>query len=190
MLRSRVVRQSPPRRGLLIAAVLPALVPIASLVAAQQPSLHFDVPTDWLKVETSAPTRLAQFTQPRVDRDAEDAECIVYFFGGEGGTVEANLERWTNQMLQPDDRQSADVATTTSYEVAGMQVTVLDVPGIYAAEVTPGSKMRYYKRGFRLRAAVVESPDGPFFFKLTGPDRTVSQWEPSFTALIESVRFE
>ena len=82
------------------------------------------------------------------------------------------------------------MATTTSYEVAGMQVTVLDVPGIFAAEVQPGSKMRYYKRGFRLKAAVVESPDGPFFFKLTGPDRTVVRWEPSFTTLIDSVRFE
>jgi hypothetical protein len=134
--------------------------------------------------------RMAQFELPRVSGDPEDAECVVYYFGGEGGTVEANLERWTNQMVQPDDRPSADVATTTSYEVAGMQVTVLDVPGTFAAQVHPGSKMRFYKRGFRLKAAVVETPDGPFFFKLTGPNRTVTRWDPTFAALIDSVRFE
>lgn len=167
------------------------LVPIfMTSLAAAQPSLQFDVPKDWLRIEPTSPMRLAQFALPRVDGDPEDAECVVYHFGGEGGTVEANLERWTNQMLQPDGRGSVEVATTTSYEVAGLQVTVLDVPGTFAAEVRPGSKMRYYKRGFRLRAAVVESPEGPFFFKLTGPDRTVTRWEPTFTALIDSVRFE
>ena len=159
-------------------------------IGAQEPSLQFDAPTDWIERQPTSPMRVAQFDLPRADRDLEDAELVVFYFGGEGGSVELNLERWTNQMLQPDDRPSADVATTTSFEVSNMMVTVLDVPGIYAAEVHPGSKMRYYKRGFRLHAAVVESPAGPFFFKLTGPDRTVTRWEPRFTALLESVRFE
>ena len=189
VLRSGIVRRhlvlvSP--LGLTITAVLLSL----ALPANAQPSLQFDVPPDWLRIEPTSPMRMAQFALPRVDGDPEDGECVVYYFGGEGGTVEANLERWTNQMVQPDDRTSAEAATTTSYEVAGMQVTVLDVPGIFAAEVQPGSKMRYYKRGFRLKAAVVESPDGPFFFKVTGPDRTVTRWEPTFSALIDSLRFE
>ena len=162
----------------------------ATLMSAQPPVLQFDAPRDWIKRETSSPMRVAQFDLPRVENDTEDAELIVYYFGGGGGSVELNLERWTNQMLQPDDRPSADVATTTSFEVSNMLVTVLDVPGIFAAGVHPGSKMRYYKRGFRLKAAVVESPAGPFFFKLTGPDRTVTRWESTFAALLESVRFE
>ena len=171
------------------------LVAVASLVcaipaSAQGPTLQFDAPRDWIARQTESPMRLAQFDLPREGNDPEDAELVVYYFGGEGGTVELNLDRWTNQMLQPDDRPSADVATTTSFEVSSMLVTVLDVPGIYAAEVHPGSKMRYYKRGFRLMAAVVESPAGPFFFKLTGPNRTVTRWEPTFAALLESVRFE
>ena len=136
------------------------------------------------------PPRLAQFNLPRIEGDTEDAELVVFYFGVEGGTLEANLERWTNQMLQPDDRPSVEVATTTSFEVSNMLVTVLDVPGIFAAEVQPGSKMRYYKRGFRLKAAVVESPVGPFFFKVTGPDRTVTHWDPTFATFLESVRFE
>ena len=155
-----------------------------------QPSLQFDAPEEWTRQPTSSPPRLAQFELPRIEGDTEDAELVVFYFGGEGGTLEANLERWTNQMLQPGDRPSAEVASTTSFEVSNMLITVLDVPGIFAAEVQPGSKMRYYKRGFRLKAAVVESPVGPFFFKVTGPDRTVTRWNPTFTTLLESVRFE
>lgn len=163
---------------------------LAAAAAGAQATLRYDAPAGWIAVEPSSPVRVAQFLLPRAGDDAEDAECAVFYFGGEGGGVEANLDRWTNQMLQPDDSPSADVATTTSFEVAGMPVTVLDVPGIYAAEVVPGSKMRYYKRDFRLKAAVVESPDGPYFFKLTGPSRTVVRWEADFNALLDSVRLE
>ena len=84
----------------------------------------------------------------------------------------------------------SDVATTTNFDVAGMSVTVLDVPGIYSAEVQPGSGMRYYKRGFRLKAAVVETSIGPYFFKLTGPGRTVTERESEFNALLSSVNFQ
>ena len=182
---------SGPQRGVARAAsaalllVLPAAAP-----AGAQTGLRFAPPAAWIAAEPSSPMRIAQFQLPRVEEDPEDAECVVFYFGGAGGSVEANLDRWTNQMLQPDDSPSVDVATTTGFEVAGMPVTVLDVPGIFAAEVRPGSRMRYYKRDYRLKAAVVESPEGPYFFKLTGPSRTVRRWEADFNALINSVRFE
>ena len=174
-------------------ATLVVLATLASLgggVAAQEGSLAFDPPNEWIVEPVSSPMRLAQFTLPRAEGDSEDAELTVFYFGGGGGTVEANLERWTNQMLQPDDSPSADVATTTSFMVGEIAVTLLDVPGIYAAEVTPGSRMRYYKRGYRLKASVVETPAGPYFFRLTGPEQTVRTWDDRFIALLESLRIE
>ncbi len=158
--------------------------------AAQSGALVFDPPDDWISHAASSPMRVAQFTLPKAQADIEDAELIVFYFGGAGGSVEANLERWTNQMLQPDGSSSAEVATTTSFMVGELAVTVLDVPGIYAAEVRPGSGMRYHKPGFRLKAAVVETPAGPYFFRLTGPEQTVRTWDDGFTSLLESVRLE
>lgn len=166
------------------------LMGVLPLPILAQPTLRFDTPPNWIDVEPASPLRLAQFILPRSGGDPEDAEFAVFFFGGEGGAVEANLERWTNQMIQPDGRPSADVATTTRFDVGDLEVTVLDVPGIYGAEVQPGSGMRYFKREFHLKAAVVETPGGPYFFKLTGPRRTVSQWDASFTRLLETVAYE
>ena len=157
---------------------------------AQEPALRFDPPPEWIRVQPSSPMRLAQFTLPKTGVDPEDADLVIFYFGGGGGTVEANLERWTNQMLQPDGRPSADIATTTAFTVGDLAVTLLDVPGTYAAEVRPGSGMRYHKPDFRLQAAVVETPAGPFFFRLTGPAPTVAAWGEQFTALLESLRFE
>ena len=153
-------------------------------------TLDFEPPDDWIVEDVASPMRVAQFVLPKADGDAEDASLVVYFFGGAGGSVEANLERWTNQMLQPDGRPSTDVATTTSFLVDELTVTTLDVPGTFSAEVRPGSGMRYHKPDFRLKAAVIDTPNGPYFFKLTGPNLTVLRWNDQFATFIETVSFQ
>ena len=175
--------------GIKWSKVVAVLVAMSVTLAAQR-TLRFDAPVDWVRADTGSEFRVVQFGLPRAEGDPEDAELVLYYFGGSGGTVAANLERWTNQMVQPDGRQSAEVATTTGFEVSTLPVTVLDVPGIYSAEVQPGSGMHYFKRGFRLKAAVVETPEGPYFFKLIGPSRTVATWDSKFTTLLQSITFE
>ena len=176
--------------ALTIATAVSLAVLLIVPVRAQEPTLTFDPPPEWISVQVSSPMRAARFILPKTAGDVEDADLTVFYFGGDGGTVEANLERWTGQMLQPDGRRSADVATTTTFTAGDLPVTTLDVPGIYAAEVRPGSGMRYHKPEFRLKAAVVETPAGPYFFKLTGPARTVEAWDERFVSLLESVRVE
>lgn len=180
------------RSGVLVttAAAVCLAVLTAPVGRAQEPVLAFDPPAEWIAVEVSSPMRVAEFILPKSAGDIEDAELAIFYFGGGGGTVEANLERWTGQMLQPDGRSSANVATTATFEAGDLSVTTLDVPGIYAAEVRPGSGMRYHKPGFRLQAAVVETPAGPYFFRLTGPEGTVEAWSDAFLAVLESVRLE
>ena len=171
---------------------LMAAVSIASAMyvgLAQEGQLVFTPPSEWTTETVSSPMRVAQFTLQRSAGDIEDAELVVFYFGGSGGSVEANLQRWTEQMVQPDGRSSEEVATTTSFMVDELPVTLLDVPGTYAATVQPGSRMRHHKPAFRLKAAVIETPAGPYFFKLVGPDRTVLAWDNEFTAFLESVRF-
>ena len=70
---------------------------------------------------------------------------MIFYFGGEGGTIAANLDRWISQMEQPDGRPSHEVAISTTFEANGLPVTVLDVPGTFVAPVRPGSSMRYNK---------------------------------------------
>ena len=114
----------------------------------------------------------------------------MYYFADDAVTVEATLESWTNQMLQPDRRPPSEMTSTTSFDVANLSVTVLDVPGSYSVEVQPNSGMHYYKRDFRLKAAVVETTEGPYFFKLTGPSQTVADSEVEFNALLANLSFQ
>ena len=93
-------------------------------------------------------------------------------------------------MEQPDGRSSFEAASTTGFEAGGLPVTLLEVPGTYVAAVRPGASERLDKPGFRLMAAVIETPAGPYFFKLVGPDRTIGRWDETFTAFLRSVRVE
>ena len=149
------------------------------------------MPRGWVPKAPSSQMRVAEFVLPKADGDAEDATLTVYFFGGTGGTVQANLDRWIGQMSQPDGRPSKDVARTSAMtSTAGVKMTLVDVPGTYIAEVTPGSTERFNKPGFRLRAGVVESTGGPYYVKLTGPAKTVDKWDASYTAFLKSISVE
>jgi len=61
----------------------------------------------------------------------QDAECIVYFFGeGQGGSVQANLDRWQGQFSQ--NGKSAD-AKITKRTVHGVAMTTIDLAGTWTA---------------------------------------------------------
>src|SRR5688572_10571044 len=127
----------------------------------------------WISCPASSSMRVAEFVLLKAIGDTEDGEVVIYFFGGQGGSVEANLDRWMSQMAQSDGRPSREVAKSIVMTVNGLKVTILDVTGRYIAEITPGSNERHNKQNFRLIAAVAETPKGPYFLKATGPAKTI-----------------
>ena len=166
-----------------------AIVMMTAALSAQG-GLGFDGSKEWVTQPSPSSMRVAQYSVPRATGDAEDAELIVYYFGGSGGSVEANLDRWLGQMEQPDGRPSKAVAKTSALDANGLKITVLDVSGRYVAEMTPGSPQRHNKPGFRMKAAVIETAKGPYFVKLTGPAKTVERWDASFAGFLKSARFK
>lgn len=135
--------------------------------------------------------RVGQFTLPHADDDADDAELVVYYFGqGGGGGVEANIDRWVGQMQQSDGKPSSTVAKRETRHVNGLTVSLLDVSGTYIAETAPGAGTHHNNSGYRLRAGVVETSAGPYYIKLTGPQRTVAKWDQAFNTFIASMRMK
>lgn len=157
---------------------------LLALLPAQTGMLSFTKPTAWTDRPAASSMRVAEFVVPKVQGDAEDAEVIVYYFGGSGGSVEANLQRWTSQF------QSGKDPVKTTSTVNGLKLTSLDVSGTYVAEVRPGSTDRHNKPGFRMRATVVETPKGPYFIKLTGPAATVDKAGAAFDQFLQSLAFK
>lgn len=151
-------------------------------------SLAYSAPAAWHTRPPASTMRVAEFVIPKTDADTEDAELIVYYFGpGGGGGAEANIQRWIGQMQQPGG-QAADARRETRV-IHGLKVSMVDVSGTYVAEMSPGATQHYDKPGFRLRAAVVETPHGSYYIKMTGPAKTMAAAGPAYQKFIESLHF-
>jgi len=151
--------------------------------------LKFKIPDGWTSETPSSGMRVAQYQLPATEGDTEAASLVVFYFGaGQGGSVEANLDRWMGQIQQPNGGSSKDKAKTESLTVNGMNVTLLDVTGAYAGG-DMGRAPAQARGNYRMRAGVIESPKGAYFVKLVGPEKTVGKWDDSFMAFIKSAEF-
>lgn len=167
-----------------------ATVTMSVAAQAQAPGrLAYTPAPAWKPVAVTSMMRVGEFALPKAGADQEDASLIVYFFGGTGGTVQANIDRWLGHITQPDGRPTKEVATITRRLINGLSVSEFDATGTYVAEVSPGSPERHNKPGFRLRAAVVETPRGPYFVRVVGPSATVAKWAPEIEAFFQSLTF-
>jgi hypothetical protein len=136
------------------------------LLAESAAGLHWTAPPEW-KNEGSRPMRAATYI-------VDDAECVVYFFGpGQGGTVEANIDRWKGQ-FKPSD------AKVNHRTVHGLPVTTIDASGEYSGMGGPMAAAPTTKSGYRLLGAIVEGPGGNLFIKFTGPIKTVAANQQKF----------
>ncbi|HXY38787.1 MAG TPA: hypothetical protein VEQ10_03910 [Vicinamibacteria bacterium] len=172
------------------AAAVAALAVPALAFAAPPPApartegaggIEWKVPAGWTAGGGSA-MRVATYTVPAA-KGSEAGECAVFFFGtGQGGSVEANVERWARQF------EGTPRPERTTSTVVGLPVTRVQLAGTYLAPGGPMMQSTGKKAGYRLAGAITEAPQGNVFFKLTGPAPTVAAALPAFDALIASIR--
>ena len=152
------------------------------LAAESGAGIKWTVPSNW-KSEAQRPMRLATYTIAPAAGDADAGECGVYYFGqGQGGSVQANMDRWIGQF------QSKEAPKRGERTVHGLKVTTIDVSGAYSGMGGPMAKSAAApKANYRLLGAIVEGPQGSVFFKFTGPAKTVAQNQAAFEQLMASL---
>ena len=117
-----------------------------------------------------------------------DSECVVYFFGqGQGGSVEANLARWSGQFTVKGQPARS---RTTKKTVNGLTVTTIDVTGTYEATGGMATTPQEPKSDTRMLAAIIEGPGGNIFIKFTGPAKTLAENSAKFDSLVGNFRKE
>jgi hypothetical protein len=164
-------------------AVAAAFLGAMALAAADSGGgVRWTAPAGW-KAEAARPMRLATYSPPG------GGECGVYYFGqGQGGSVEANLNRWIGQFTGPDGKPARAAAKIKHRTVNGLNVTTVDVAGQYTGMGGPSIQSSAPVNGYRLLGAIVEGPQGAVFFKFTGPAKAVAANERAFEEMIQSLR--
>lgn len=104
-----------------------------------------------------------------------------YHFGkGQGGGVEANIERWKRQF------QNGEAKVTPEEKAFGEQkVTIVTMTGTYMV----GPMMSRQKKAtpdYMLLGAVIPHPSGDVFLKMTGTAADLKKVKADFDALVAS----
>ncbi len=142
-------------------------------------AITWDLPASWTSATPSSSMRMAQATIPGA---AGSGEMAVFFFGpGGGGGVEQNLQRWADQMEGPGE------PVREGFETGGYKISMIEKSGTLQPSMM-GSGPTTAQPNSKLLAAVVEGEGGPWFFKLTGPDATISAERAAFITMLRSIR--
>ena len=160
------------------------LVPPEPGAGSGETGMTWTVPAGWTSETPSFPTRKAQY---RIEGPGGAAECYVSYFGpGQGGDAASNVERWASQFSSPDGKGAAERKTSTR-EVGNLQVLTVEVRGTYVVSSMMGPPGPP-KPGYMLLGAIAEGPDANWFFKLTGPEKTVESQRVGFDTMLGSLR--
>jgi hypothetical protein len=172
------------------AADLPKTTASAADSALGQPlpakggELAMTPPTGWKVEQPTSSMRRAQLRLPSATTGIDDGELVVFFFPGQGGSVDANIDRWAREWTVPGGDPLAALKRSTR-TVNGLVVHHVDLVGEWSGGMnTKGGK----RAGWRLLAAIVETANGPWFLKLVGPEATLAHWEPSWQAFVDGLK--
>jgi len=157
-------------------------------VTAAAAGIEFQAPDGWIQEAPSSSMRVSQYRIPGVEGDNADSEMAVFHFGGSGGSVQANVDRWVGQFTTAEGGPVSDQARISERSGNGVEITIVDVSGTYNESGGPMMAQTAARPGYRMLAAVVEGAGGPWFFKLTGPENTVNQSKQDFDFLLDSLQ--
>ena len=178
-----------PFRAGVSVAIAAAVLLIAGADDATQPieagELKLTVPASWKKEAPKSAMRKAQLKVAPVAGDTEPAELVLFVFPNGAGTVEANIDRWEAQFVGAGGAKPK--ASVEKVKGANVDVTRVEVSGRYVAAVMPGGSDKVDKADHRLLGAIVETPQAGYYFKMTGPDKTMKAASAGFDAMIKSI---
>jgi hypothetical protein len=144
-------------------------------------------PPAWQSRPPTSSMRVAEFALPGATGETDPSEVIVFFFGpGQGGSVEANLNRWSAQFTkadgshpEPSIQKLSDTAFTT---------TIVEFRGNYARGIGMGGTPDEAMPDQILLAAVVETPGGNLYIQAHGPAASIEAQRDAFRTFVSGIR--
>jgi hypothetical protein len=159
----------------------------AAPAASPHGELHWDVPKPWTQEPPANSMRMAQYRVPKTQGDAEDGECVVFYFGPrQGGDAQSNVARWASMFSKADG--SPAESKVSEQNVGGRLITRVTAEGTYQpTSMSFGGSPPPPRPGYRLLGAIVPGGDANWFFRCTGPAKTIGANEGAFDSLLKSV---
>jgi len=133
--------------------------------------------------------RTHQFKVPGTEK-GHDAELVIFSFGGGGGSVDQNIDRWKKMFRPPEGKTHDDIAKVDTFKVGDIKITYLDISGTYEFRNPPfDPNAKLEKRpNYRMFSIYFDSEDGPYFIRMTGPAKTMEHNKKGFDEWLKNFK--
>jgi hypothetical protein len=154
--------------------------------AFQVGGLKFTVPSKWQGEPAENPSRAGQWrVAPSLGQEGESGEVVVLYFGpGVGGTTKENVESWIGTMFNAEGHPAA--AEVKHHETNGLKISQVVIFGAYNQTVFMPGIPPQSKQNYGLLGAVIETPQGNIYWRMTGPESLITANLPLFNKVIDS----
>lgn len=145
-------------------------------------AISYTMPGSWLRS-----TELGEMVlEERIIDPISQAKLKVFYFEGMRNKNDANIERWTNQ-FQADSRT---LISKELLQVNNLPVLEFIMSGVYLDKedpMNPNSKVTL-RPGSTMKAYIVETQTGTWFFKAVAPDNVMNIQESNFNSFLNSIK--
>lgn len=176
----------PGRRNRPLPAAPPAAAELDGVLTVA--GIKFDLPEGWISRKPISRMRLAQYQLPG---EAGPADLAVFCFGtGQGGSLQANVNRWLAQFKDPDNPHASPTGNVMTIEQKGLKLSIVKAAGTYSpASMGPMAAPTPPKPDYRLYGLIVEGGhQGNVFVKITGPAATIEAQTDAIAKFANSAR--
>jgi len=138
------------------------------------------LPSGWKRNPPANQMRLAEADVP--DSGGDPAKTCLVVFSTAGGSVEENVTRWSGQVRDATGN-AVPPNKSESRTVDGVKVTIVQMAGSFA-----GMGGGAPKENWALHGAIIETPQGLLFVKMTGPAPSMEAAAAAFNAMFDSLK--
>ena len=138
---------------------------------------NFDRPSGWKWVVPSSAMRKAQLSVPGAEGGTADV-TFFHFGPGQGGGVQANVDRWFAQFGNSNTSQSEEKVDAT-------RVVHVQARGTFQSGM-PGGPTTPLENYALLGAILGDEQNGDVFVKMTGPAVVVESAKPLFSEMVRA----
>jgi hypothetical protein len=170
----------------------PLLFVAAFALSADKPvevaGLKADPPAGWKAEKPANLLRSHQFKLPSDDKNYADAELSVSPKSSD--KVNDKFDEWKAQYTPPDGKKAEDVTKTSTFEVGGAKVHVLDVTGTWKFKERPRDpKSKEETRPeYRTVWVIVVGKEDTAHLRLSGPQGVIEKHYPEFEKWLKALK--
>ncbi|MBD3419750.1 MAG: hypothetical protein GF398_06495 [Chitinivibrionales bacterium] len=170
----RYVEKQSPRSN---ATTFREQTPGTSSSAKANATLEWDLPQGWMSFPPSG-MRIATLKPPLSDTGTP--ECYILSLAGDGGGVQANIERWMKQVGVAPDKIDVEAFINGQKRLTsrgGLTTLIIDMGELVSADTSQS-----------MLAAIVSETASTYFLKMAGPKNELTRYKQAFTEICASLR--